>query len=303
MGTTTASPLENVPRSVGCGAARRFACSPTDRTAQSFHCGHFVGITRCSGVRKSRSPDEDGLVVAKWQLIPSDPSPLRIALAARLAQHHPGMALLQECRHESAPATRLIGCSGFHQACTGRGGGVAVLVRHSLPCERLSLPGTDLLETVAVRVFPPGCRSICVVNLYNPPTATVQSSSFISTIRRSGPAAIIAGDLNLHHGLRDSHTPSTTGGVDLSSTLIDMDFGLANDPAQATRITNRNVSFPDVAAYRVLRVTHWQSTLCMDSDRCLISYSVGMDEGTPRIANTLPRPGESHFCPAQSGLA
>ncbi|KAF8277780.1 hypothetical protein TcBrA4_0111530 [Trypanosoma cruzi] len=153
MGTTTASPLEKAPRSVGCGAARRFACSPTDRTARSFHCGHLVGITRCGGVRKSRSPDEDGVVVI-WQFIPSGTSPLRIALAARLAQHHPGMVLLQECRHQSAPATRLIGCGVFHQACSGRAGGVAVLVRHSLPCERLTLPGTDLLETIALRATP-----------------------------------------------------------------------------------------------------------------------------------------------------
>ncbi|RNC51202.1 hypothetical protein TcCL_ESM11702 [Trypanosoma cruzi] len=138
MGTTTASPLEKVPRSVGCGVARRFACSPTDRTAQSFQCGHSVGIIRCGGVRKSRSPDEDGLVVV-WQLRTSGPLPFRIALAARLAQHHLGMVLLQECRHESAPATRLIGCGDFHQKCGGRAGGVAFLVRHTLPCERLSL--------------------------------------------------------------------------------------------------------------------------------------------------------------------
>ncbi|KAF8277671.1 hypothetical protein TcBrA4_0111150 [Trypanosoma cruzi] len=138
MGTTTASPLEKVPLSVGCGAVRRFACSPTDRTALSFHCGHSVGITRCSGFRRSRSPDEDGLVVI-WQLLTSGSSPFRIALAARLAQHQSGMALLQECRHESAPATRLTGCSDFHQACSGRAGGVAFLVRHTLPCERLYL--------------------------------------------------------------------------------------------------------------------------------------------------------------------
>ncbi|RNE97298.1 hypothetical protein TcG_12646 [Trypanosoma cruzi] len=101
MGTTTASPLEKVPCSVGCGAARRFACSPTDRTAQSFHCGHSVGINRCGGVRKSHSPDEDGVVVV-WQLRTSGPSPLRIALAARLAQHQTDTAFLQECRHQSA---------------------------------------------------------------------------------------------------------------------------------------------------------------------------------------------------------
>ncbi|RNF01678.1 hypothetical protein TcG_11973 [Trypanosoma cruzi] len=124
MVTTTASPLEKVPRSVICGAARRFACSFTDRTAQSLHCGHSVGITRCGGVRKSRSPDEDGVVVI-WQLRTSGPSSFRIALAARLAQQQPDMVLLQECRHQSAPATRLIGCGDFHQVCGGRAGGVA----------------------------------------------------------------------------------------------------------------------------------------------------------------------------------
>ncbi|RNC39012.1 hypothetical protein TcCL_NonESM11690 [Trypanosoma cruzi] len=79
METTTASPLEKVPRSVGCGAARRFACSPTGRTAQSLHCGHSVGITRCGGVRKSRSPDEDGLVVI-WQLRTSGLRPSGLSL-------------------------------------------------------------------------------------------------------------------------------------------------------------------------------------------------------------------------------
>ncbi|KAF8301528.1 hypothetical protein TcYC6_0049370 [Trypanosoma cruzi] len=70
---------------------------------------------------------------------------------------------------------------------TGRGSGVAVLVRHSLPCERLSLPGTDLLETIAVRVFPPGCPGICVANLYNPPMETVQESAFINIVCRLDP--------------------------------------------------------------------------------------------------------------------
>ncbi|KAF5214741.1 hypothetical protein ECC02_012627 [Trypanosoma cruzi] len=151
------------------------------------------------------------------------------------------------------------------------------------------------METIAVRVFPQGRPSICVVNLYNPPTATVQRFSFITTIRRLGPAAIIAGEMNLHHGLWDRHLPSTTEGEDLSATLIDMDFGLANDPVQATRSTNRNVSSPDVAAYRVLRVTHWQSTPYMDSDHCLISYLAGLDDGIPRIANTLPRREKATF--------
>ncbi|RNC52742.1 hypothetical protein TcCL_ESM09993 [Trypanosoma cruzi] len=74
-----------------------------------------------------------------------------------------------------------------------------------------------------------------------------------------------------------------------------MDFGLANDPVQAARSTNRNVSSPEVTAYRVLRVTHWQSTPYMDSDHCLISYLAGLDDGIPRLANTLPRREKATF--------
>ncbi|KAF8286848.1 hypothetical protein TcBrA4_0023720 [Trypanosoma cruzi] len=190
MGTTTASPLEKVSRTFGCGAARRFACNSTDGTAQSFHCGHSVGITRCCGVRKSRSPDEDGLVVI-WQLIPSVHSPLRIALAARLAQHQPGVVLLQGCRHQSAPATRLIGCGDFHQACSGRAGGVVFLVRHTLPCERLSL-----LAPTAWKPLPSACAHRPAQHahgeLLQPLPATAHAAHFASTIRRLDPQRLFA---------------------------------------------------------------------------------------------------------------
>ncbi|RNC53479.1 hypothetical protein TcCL_ESM09183 [Trypanosoma cruzi] len=106
------------------------------------------------------------------------------------------MVLFQEVNNRSDVAKKVSGHNDYLQARTGRGGGVAILVRHSPPCERVSLPGTELLETIAVRLFPPGCRSICVVSLYSPPTATVQDSTFINTFRRLGPAAIIACDPN-----------------------------------------------------------------------------------------------------------
>ncbi|KAF5215163.1 hypothetical protein TcYC6_0041200 [Trypanosoma cruzi] len=259
MGTTTASPLEKVPRSVGCGAARRFSCSPTDRTAQLFHCGHSVGITRCGGVRKSRNPGEDGLVVIR-QLRTSGPLPFRIALAARLAQHHPGMVLLQECRHESAPATRLIGCTDLppevQWACRWRGllGAPHLAVR--APVAR----GTNCVETTALRVRLQACSSMYVVNLCSLPTAIAHAAHFASTIRRLGPAAVIAGYLNSHHELRDGRSPSTTAGEDLAATPSGMDSELSDDPAQATWISGRHVSFPDVTAQRVLRVFHWTST-------------------------------------------
>ncbi|RNC39250.1 hypothetical protein TcCL_NonESM11426 [Trypanosoma cruzi] len=69
MGTTTASPLEEVPCTVGCGAARRFACRPTDnRTVVSLRSLHRHHPLRWC-------PQEPHLRTLGR-------SPLRIALAA-----------------------------------------------------------------------------------------------------------------------------------------------------------------------------------------------------------------------------
>ncbi|RNC40182.1 hypothetical protein TcCL_NonESM10360, partial [Trypanosoma cruzi] len=89
--------------------------------------------------------------------------------------------------------------------------------------------------------------------------AIAHAAHFTSTIRRLGPAAVIC-DLNSHHELRDGRSPSTTAGEDLAATPSGMEIELCDDPAQATWISGRSVSFPDVTAQRVLRVSHWTST-------------------------------------------
>ncbi|EAN88919.1 hypothetical protein TcCL_ESM09160 [Trypanosoma cruzi] len=99
-----------------------------------------------------------------------------------------------------------------------------------------------------------------VVNSCSLPTAIAHAAHFASTIRLPGPAAPIAGDSNSHHELRDGRSPSTTAGEDLAATSSGMECELSDDPAQATRISGRSVSFPDVTAQRVLRVSHWTST-------------------------------------------
>ncbi|RNC36836.1 trans-sialidase [Trypanosoma cruzi] len=99
--TKTTPPLEKVPRQARCGELKRSACRLSDRTARPFRSDRSVDITRCGEFHKNSGTDEDGLVVI-WQLIPSGPSPFRIALAFRLAQHRPDMAPLQGCRHRSA---------------------------------------------------------------------------------------------------------------------------------------------------------------------------------------------------------
>ncbi|KAF5216726.1 hypothetical protein ECC02_010471 [Trypanosoma cruzi] len=60
--------------------------------------------------------------------------------------------VLAQCYAGMLLATRLIGCSGLHQACSVRAGGVVFLLRHTLPCERLSL-----LAPTAWRPPPSAC--------------------------------------------------------------------------------------------------------------------------------------------------
>ncbi|KAF8300957.1 hypothetical protein TcYC6_0059220 [Trypanosoma cruzi] len=83
-----------------------------------------------------------------------------------------------------------------------------------------------------------------VVNLCNLPSAIAHAAHFSSTICRPGSAAPIAGDLNLHHELRDGCSPSTAAGEDLAATPSGMDSELSDDPAQAARISGRRVLFP-----------------------------------------------------------
>ncbi|KAF8289732.1 hypothetical protein TcYC6_0026120 [Trypanosoma cruzi] len=68
-----------------------------------------------------------------------------------------------------------------------------------------------------------------------------------------------------------------------------MECELSDDPAQATRISGRIVSFPDVTAQRVLRVSHLTSSRCMDSDHHLPLYTAVTEDGIPRPAGMLPR--------------
>ncbi|RNC39249.1 hypothetical protein TcCL_NonESM11425 [Trypanosoma cruzi] len=101
---------------------------------------------------------------------------------------------------------------------------------------------------------------MCVVNLCSLPTVIAHVSHFASDIRRLGPAAPIVDDLNSHHELRDGRSPSTTSGEGLATTSSGMECELSDDPAQATQISGRSVSFPNVNAQRVLHVSHWTST-------------------------------------------
>ncbi|KAF8300728.1 hypothetical protein TcYC6_0059560 [Trypanosoma cruzi] len=122
-----------------------------------------------------------------------------------------------------------------------------------------------------------------------PSLEIAHAAHFASAICRTGPAAPVAGDPNLHHELRDGRSPSTTaGGEDLAATPSDMDSELSDDPAQATRISGRHVLFPDVTAQRVLRVSHWTSS-SLDSYQHLSSHTAGTEDGIPRQAGMLPR--------------
>ncbi|EKF28900.1 hypothetical protein MOQ_007335 [Trypanosoma cruzi marinkellei] len=195
------------------------------------------------------------------------------------------MDILQECRHQSTRAMRPIGCSDFHQACSGRG----LLGAPHLAVRAPVAACTNRVETTAFRVCPPACPGIYVVNLYGLPRQWLTLLTLRATLFALVPAASIACDRNSHHELPSGCPPSATTGEDFDATPSGMDSELSDDPAQATRISGRGVSFPDVTAQRVLRASHWTSTSCMDSDHHLPLYSAETEDGPLRQAGILSR--------------
>ncbi|KAF8298224.1 hypothetical protein TcBrA4_0065210 [Trypanosoma cruzi] len=127
------------------------------------------------------------------------------------------------------------------------------------------------------------------VNLCNPPSSIAHVSHLASTIRRSGSAAPIAGDLNSHHELRDGCSPSTGAREDLAATPGGMDSELSDDPAQAARIGGRSVSFPNLLRNAYCVCPTGRPLVYMDSDHHLPSHTAGTEDGIPRQTGMLPR--------------
>ncbi|ESS61969.1 hypothetical protein TCDM_10395 [Trypanosoma cruzi Dm28c] len=99
--------------------------------------------------------------------------------------------------------------------------------------------------------------------------------------------------MNSHHELRDGRSPSMTAGEDLAATPSGMESRFSDDPARATWISGRSVSFPDVTAQRVPRVSTGRSPVYMDSDHHLPSHTAGTEDGIPRQKGMMPR--QKHF--------
>ncbi|RNC34993.1 hypothetical protein TcCL_Unassigned02170, partial [Trypanosoma cruzi] len=117
------------------------------------------------------------------------------------------------------------------------------------------------------------------------PTVIAHSAS---TIRRLGPAAPIAVDLNSHHELRDGRSPSTTSGEDIAATPSGMEIELSDVPAQATRISGR-ISFPNLLRNAYCVSPTVLPPVYIDSDQHLQSHTAGTEDGIPRQAGMLPQ--------------
>ncbi|RNC38938.1 hypothetical protein TcCL_NonESM11773 [Trypanosoma cruzi] len=68
-----------------------------------------------------------------------------------------------------------------------------------------------------------------------------------------------------------------------------MDCELSDVPAQATRISGRSVSFPDVTCNAYCVSPIGRPPVYMDSDQHLPSHTAGTEDGIPRLAGMLPQ--------------
>ncbi|KAH9586633.1 hypothetical protein LSM04_002891 [Trypanosoma melophagium] len=230
--TKTTSPLEKVPDHVRFGEVKGPFGSPI-KTARPSRDGNFVDLTLRGGLNVA------GLSSLK-----------KAALSQRLSLSQPGIALLQETKNRSTTATKISGYYDFHHPRSGRGGGVAILIRHGLQCEQVSLPDARSLEAIALLAFAQASPPISLLTFYNPPPALALVSYSISIILRLDPHALVAGAANLDHDTLENRLPSSKDGEKFATTLLNFGFEVANDPSLATRIDGNEAPSPDVSFSR-----------------------------------------------------
>ncbi|KAH9577735.1 hypothetical protein LSM04_001754 [Trypanosoma melophagium] len=247
--TNKTSPLEKVPDHVRFGEVKGPFGSPI-KTARPSRDGNFVDLTRCGDFQKKPGPDAKGRLII-WQLNVAGLSSLKkAALSQRLSLSQPGIALLQETKNRSTTATKISGYYDFHHPRSGRGGGVAILIRHGLQCEQVSLPDARSLEAIALLAFAQASPPISLLTFCNPPPALALVSHSISIILRLDPHALVAGAANLDHDTWENRLPSSKDGEKFATTLLDFGFEVANDPSLATRIDGNEAPSPDVSFSR-----------------------------------------------------
>ena len=177
----------------------------------------------------------------------------------------------------------------------GGGGGVALLIHHSLSFSRIdtSFLRDKFIECIAIRVEINGA-DLDLFNVYIPPASscTAHHSPDIGPILHlSDNDVIVCGDFNVHHGGWHS-TLVDIRGETLANTIENSPLIVLNEDTPTRLPTNGNPTSPDIslASAHLALASHWSTLVGLNSDHLPILVALPTSQ-------TLPPPGQQRHSP------
>ena len=189
--------------------------------------------------------------------------------------------------HEALSFT-LPGFQGIAKARNPKGGGVAVLVRDTIPTKVVTSGITSRVEYATV------CTPLSSTMLYWTsaclPLASRVSMDALEAL--TGPALehhVIGTDANAHHAVWDTRVPPNTAGIDVVDFCIANSYEIENSRMAITRRDPGNgiLSTPDITLQRGLRTSNWSASPCADSDHYWITYSISFGNDDVPLASLV----------------
>ena len=199
----------------------------------------------------------------------------RLSLLRRAADVD--VLLLQELKmsEREALSFTLPGFQGIAKARNPNGGGVAVLVRDTIPTKVVASGVTSCVEYATV-CTPLSGTMLYWTSAYYPRASRVCMEALEVL---TGPALehhIIGTDANAHHPVWDTRVPPNSAGTDVVDFCIANGYEIENSAKAITRRDPGNgiLSTPDLTLQRGLQTSNWSASPCADSDHYWITFCV-----------------------------
>lgn len=128
---------------------------------------------------------------------------------------------------------------------SGRGQGVALLVRKDLTHSLLSLPKTTNIEAVGIRTYLSGIEHV-IISVYQSPNLPLLQTD-LDLLLRVAPRVLIAGDFNANHSYWHSSYTNTRGRT-LFRHMLNNDYSIhvPDIPTQVNYSAEHNPTNPDL---------------------------------------------------------
>lgn len=160
----------------------------------------------------------------------------------------------------------------------GKGQGVALLIKSDLQHTRISIPITQTMESIGVRVILSGYE-YSVIAAYQSPNSEI-STSDLDILLKLGPRVLIMGDLNAKHTLWNCPS-SNNRGKTLVNHMLDNDFIIhAPDSPTLVHYNPDNIpSTPDLCLVKnVTNISGLLTVPALSSNHLPVVFTL---EGTP----------------------